>query len=291
MKAPTTRMIIAAAVIAGLTTLTACSGSGDADKPAKAANAATTDYGLAVPGTITAGVPQGDAPFVSPDPNGKPFGMLVDLNDLIAKRMGLKIVYNSTTVSAGLPLVTSGRYDMMIADLTMSDERKKNVDFTEPFYVDANDVVVSADSSIKDVADLDGKRVGAGIGSAQFDFATKFLPKAQLVSVVTNASGLDQLLNGNLDGFVLSSVPTTTVLAANPGKLKVGVSVDNDIPEAMAVNKKLTAFKAAYNKQLAKAIDDGTFLKLYTKYFPGVDYPSTMFKFWPSLETQVKNQH
>ncbi|MGW4489714.1 substrate-binding periplasmic protein [Amycolatopsis sp. NPDC004368] len=227
------RLSTAFAVFAagGLLALSAC-GGGDP--------AANDPYGLAVPGTITAGVPQGDAPFVSPDATGKPAGMLIDLNDLIAKRMGLKITYKLSTVGAGLPLVTAGQYDMMIADLTMSEERKRNVAFTTPFYVDANDVLVRADSPVKTVADLDGKRVGVGIGSAQADFAAKTLPKATIVSVQTNATGIDQLLGGNVDGFIVSSVQAITVFAQHPGKLKTGVSVQNPLREAMAVRKDST---------------------------------------------------
>ncbi|MEV4604618.1 transporter substrate-binding domain-containing protein [Amycolatopsis sp. NPDC049253] len=273
------RTAFTALAAAGLLTVSACGGGG---------SASTDPYGLAVPGTITAGVPQGDAPFVSPDAGGKPAGMLIDLNDVIAKRMGLKITYKLSTVGAGLPLVTAGQYDMMIADLTMSEERKRNVAFTTPFYVDANDVLVRSDSPAKTVADLNGKRVGVGIGSAQADFAAKTLPQASVVSVQTNATGIDQLLNGNLDGFVVSSVQAITVFAQHPGRLKVGVSVQNPLPEAMAVRKGLDKFLADYDKQLAAVVDDGTFLKLYHQYFPGQEYPSSLFQYWPSLQAQVR---
>jgi ABC-type amino acid transport substrate-binding protein len=234
-------------------------------------------------------VPQGDAPFVSPDATGKPSGMLIDLNDQIAQRMGLKITYKLSTVGAGLPLVTSGQYDMMIADLTMSAARKSQVAFTTPFYVDSNDVLVRSDTPVKSIPDLNGKRVGVGIGSAQADFATKSLPQANIVTLQTSAAGIDQLLNGTNDAYVISSVQAITVLAQHPGKLKVGVSVQNPIPEAMAVRKGLDKFLAAYDKQLAALVDDGTFLKLYDKYFPGQAYPSSLFRYWPSLRTQVQN--
>ncbi|MFI5615468.1 substrate-binding periplasmic protein [Amycolatopsis sp. NPDC051903] len=271
-------------LLAALLAVSACSSPGSSAGGSGSGDA----YGLAVPGTITAAVPQGDAPFVSPDATGKPAGLLIDLNDLIAQRMGLKITYKLSTVGAGLPLVTAGQYDMMIADLTMSEERKRNVAFTTPFYVDANDVLVRSDSPVKAVADVAGKRIGAGIGSAQADFAAKALPQAHVVSVQTNATGIDQLLNGNLDGFVVSSVQAITVFAQHPGRLKVGVSVQNPIPEAMAVRKGLDKFLTDYDKQLAAAVDDGTFLKLYRKYFPGQEYPSSLFRYWPSLQAQVQ---
>src|SRR4051812_42145252 len=100
-------------VVITLVVPTACGAGSTTD------SAVTSDrYGLATAGTITAGVSQGDAPFVSPDASGKPVGMLVDLNDEIAKRMGLRIVYKLTTISGGLlSLVTAGHFDMMLADL------------------------------------------------------------------------------------------------------------------------------------------------------------------------------
>ena len=273
----------AVSAVAVLIIATACGTHTEQDP-----SAPPNPYGLATAGVITAGVPQGDAPFVSPDATGKPVGMLIELNDIIAQRMGLQIVYKLSTVGGGLPLVTAGQYDMLLADLTMSEERKKNVAFTTPFYVDANDVLVRTDSTAAKLDDFAGKRVGAGIGSAQSAFAEQSLPNAQVVTVQTNAAGLDQLISGNLDGFVLSSVQAATVLGQHPGQLKVGVSVESVIPEAMAVNKRLTAFLDDYNQQLATTVDDGTFLKLYRKYFPGVEYPRSMLKYWPALEAQLQ---
>ena len=230
----------------------------------------------------------GDAPFAFPDPTGKPTGMLVELNDVIASRMGLKAVYKTTTISGGLALVTAGQLDIMLADLTMSDERKRNVAFTTPIYVDANEIVVRSDSMTHTVSDLAAKRVGVAVGSAQADFAANSLTDAKVVSLQTNGAAIDQLLAKNLDGCVLSSVQAATILAQHPGQLKVAVSVESSVPEAIAVNKKLVAFVDDYNKQLAVTVDDGTFLKLYEKYFPGVAYPPSMLSYWPSLRPKLE---
>jgi ABC-type amino acid transport substrate-binding protein len=246
------------------------------------------DYQLAAPGALTAGVSMGDAPFAFPDRTGKPTGMLVELNDVIASRMGLKAVYKTTTIGGGLALVAAGQVDIMLADLTMSDERKHNVAFTTPIYVDANDIVVRSDSMTHTIAGLAAKRVGVTVGSAQADFAAGSLPNAEVVSLQTNGAAIDQLLAGNLDACVLSSVQAATILAQHPGQLKIAVSVESSVPEAIAANKKLGAFVDDYNKQLAVTVDDGTFLKLYEKYFPGVAYPPSMLKYWPSLGSQLQ---
>jgi ABC-type amino acid transport substrate-binding protein len=266
--------------------LAACGGP---DSPSPASGSAI-DYGLVQPGTITAAVTAGDYPFVSPDASGRPVGLLVDLNNMIASRMGLDIVYKTTTVQAGLPGLTSGQYDMMSVGLVASDERKKSVAFTRPVFWGQNVIVVPNDSTAKTLADFAGKRVGSGANSTQEDFAKKNLSSAQLVSEATDSAGVNQLLAHNLDAMVLGSTHVGQIFQQHPGVLKVALTSPQDQPGAMAVNKKLTKFLADYDQQLAALANDGTFLKLYQKYFPDLPYPTQMYQFWPAIEDQIEKQ-
>jgi polar amino acid transport system substrate-binding protein len=274
-----------AAVAVAVTTLSAC-GSDDS----ASTGSGGVDYGLIQPGTITAAVTAGDYPFVSPDATGKPVGMLVDLNNTIAQRMGLKIVYKTTTVQAGLPALTSGQYDMMSVGLVASDERKKSVAFTQPIFWGQNVIVVPATSNAKAIGDFGGLRVGSGANSTQADFASKTLTSSKLVSEATDSAGVNQLLAGDLDAMVLGSTHVGQIFQQHPGKLKVAVESPQDQPGAMAVNKKLTTFLDAYDKQLSDLANDGTFLKLYQKYFPDLPYPTQMYQFWPTIKDQIDKQ-
>ncbi|WP_329453937.1 substrate-binding periplasmic protein [Streptomyces sp. NBC_01497] len=276
-------LAVAAVIGAGVT---ACGSNSDSTST----SSGSADYGLVQPGTITAAITAGDYPFVSPDASGKPVGMLVDLNDTIAKRMGLKIVYKTTTVQAGLPAMTSGQYDMMSVGLVASAERKKSVAFTKPIFWGQNVVVVPGTSKAKTIADFAGKRVGSGANSTQADFAKKKMSSSDLVSEATDSAGVSQLLAGNLDAMVLGSTHVGQIIKQHPGKLKVSLTEPQDEPGAMAVNKKLTTFLAAYNKQLASLANDGTFLKLYQKYFPDLPYPKQMYTYWPSIQKQIEKQ-
>ncbi|MEU8638132.1 transporter substrate-binding domain-containing protein [Amycolatopsis sp. NPDC048633] len=283
MKRLTPRRLagVLATAAVSVATLTACG----SDAPA-----AGDDYGLAQPGTITAAVTAGDYPFVSPDASGKPVGLLIDLNDLISSKMGLKIVYKTTTVQSGLPGLTSGQYDMMSVGLVASEERKKSVAFTQPIFWGQNVVVVPEGSTAKSVPDLAGKRVGSGANSTQEDFAKKKMATSALVSEATDSAGVNQLLAGNLDAMVLGSTHVGQIFQQHPGKLKVAFTSPQDQPGAMAVNKKLTKFLDAYDKQLAALANDGTFLKLYQKYFPDLPYPTQMYQYWPSIKDQIAKQ-
>jgi ABC-type amino acid transport substrate-binding protein len=283
------RFAVVVAAVAVIATVSACSSGGAAPATSDTATGGPVDYGLTTPGTITAATTAGGAPFASVDGTGKPVGMLIELNNRIAKGMGLKTVYKTTDTPAGLGGLTSGTYDMMAVGLVESPERAESVAFTKPIFWGQNAVLVRADSKVKTLDDLDGLRVGAGTGSQQYDFAVKSLPKAQLVTEATSAGGVSQLLNGNLDAFLIGATHTSVIIPENPGKLKVALAVDQDVPGGMAINKKLTVFQKAYQAELTKMVKNGTLIDLYYKYFDTktVPYPASMYKIWPELKQQV----
>ncbi|HVV18347.1 MAG TPA: ABC transporter substrate-binding protein, partial [Pseudonocardiaceae bacterium] len=200
------------------------------------------------------------------------------------------IVYKTTTIQAGLPGLTSGQYDMMSVGLVATDERKKSVAFTKPIFWGQNVVVVPSNSNATTVADLAGKRVGAGANSQQEDFVKSNMKSSQLVSEPTDSAAVSQLLDGNVEAIVLGSTHVGQVFGQHPGKMKVALVSPQKQPGAMAVNKKLTKFLAAYNQQLTDLADNGTFLKLYQKYFPNLPYPTQMYQFWPSIQKQIEDQ-
>lgn len=276
---------VVAAALTAATVLAAC-GSSDSSS----GSSGGPDYGLIDSGTITAAVVPGDYPFVSPDASGKPVGLLVDLTNLIASRMHLKVVYKMTTVSAGLPGLTSGQYDMMAVGLVATPAREQSVAFTKPIFWGQNVVVVPSGNNATTLGAFAGKRVGAGANSTQEDFAKASMKSSQLVSEPTDSAAVSQLLDGNLDAIVLGSTHVGQIFQQNPGKLKVAVTAIQANPGAMAVNKKLTTFLSDYNTQLSALANDGTFLKLYDKYFPNLPYPTQMYQYWPSIQQQVAKQ-
>lgn len=285
MRRSVSALAVAAVIGAGVT---AC--GSDSDSTSASTSSKSADYGLVQDGTITAAVTAGDYPFVSPDASGKPVGMLVDLNNEISKRMGLKIVYKTTTVQAGLPALTSGQYDMMSVGLVATADRKKSVAFTKPIFWGQNVLVVPAKSTAKTIPDFAGKRVGSGANSQQADFTKTNMKSSELVSEATDSAGVSQLLAGNLDAMCLGSTHVGKILQEHPGKLKIALTSPQNEPGAMAVSKKLTKFLADYNKELAVLANNGTFLKLYQKYFPDLPYPKQMYKYWPSIQQQIEKK-
>ena len=271
---------VAAAAVAAVSLAACGTSSGPSD---------SNPYGLIQAGTINSAIVAGGAPFSSTTKSGQPEGFLVDLNNEIAKNLGLTITYKTTVVDSALSGLTAGKYDLLSIGLVASPQRAQSAFFSKPIFYGYNDVVVKAGSPVSSPADLAGKRVGASLGSSQYDYAQASLAKATLVSESLNSTAISQLSAGTVDAIVLGGTQVGTLMAESPGKYKVAFSAEQTEPGAVAISKTETKFQAAYNAQLTKLVDDGTFLKLYDKWIAplGTPFPAKLFSTWPSLKSQV----
>jgi len=264
------------AAVAAAAFVAACSSSSGA--------ASANPYGLAQSGTISSAITAGGAPFATTTKSGEPEGFLIDLDNLIAKNLGLKITYKVTTTDPALSGLTAGKYDLLAIGLVATAAREQNASFSKPIYYGYNDVVVRVGSAVSSPADLAGKRVGVSLGSTQYDYAQATLTKATLVSESLNATAISQLAAGTVDAIVLGGTQAGTLMTETSGKYKVAFAAQQTSPGAVAVSKKEPKLLAAYNAQLTKLVDNGTFLKLYDKWIApvGAPFPTTLYTTFPA---------
>jgi ABC-type amino acid transport substrate-binding protein len=276
------QILIGAAAVTAAASVAACSsGSGSA--------ANSNPYGLIQSGTINSAIVAGGAPFSTTTKAGQPEGFLVSLDDIIAKNLGLQISYKVTTLDGGLTGPTAGKYDLLAIGLDATPARAQQAWFSKPIYYGTNDIVVKAGSPVSSPAALAGKRVGASLGSSEYDYAQASLKNSTLVSEPLNSTAITQLADGSVDAIVLGGSQTGTLMTQSPGKYKVAFSVQQTSPGAVAVNKKETKLQAAYNAQLTMLVNNGTFLKLYDQWIApvGAPFPTALYSTFPSLKTQV----
>jgi polar amino acid transport system substrate-binding protein len=277
-----TRITAGVAAIAAAVSVAACSSPGG--------SASTGNpYGLVQSGTIQSAITAGGAPFATTTKAGQPEGFLIDMDNLIAKNLGLTISYKVTTTDAALSGLTAGKYDLLSIGLVATPARAQNAAFSKPIYYGYNDVVVKAGSPVSSAASLAGKRVGVSLGSAQYDYAQASLKSATLVSESLNSTAISQLTAGTVDAIVLGGSQAGTLLTQSPGKYKVAFSAEQTSAGAVAMSKKEPKLLAAYNAQLTKLVNNGTFLKLYDKWIApvGAPFPTALYSTFPSLAAQV----
>ena len=237
--------------------------------------AAENPYSLIDASVISVGT-MGDAkPYTFATASGEFTGFDIELFLDVAERMGFKkdqVIFTGQEFSALMPSVANGRFDVAVAAIGTTDKRKQTVDFSDG-YLAGFLTVLTPEADIADPAALKGKRLGVVQGTLQEIYAQKNFTATDLVKFPDNNSAVVALNNGTIDGHFLdfeAAKDYTTRYTA----LKTPINIPSfDAPAGFVVRKGNDAFREALNKGLHAAMQDGTWKKLYEKWFPGSPMP------------------
>ncbi|MGW3938124.1 transporter substrate-binding domain-containing protein [Streptomyces phaeochromogenes] len=261
------RILAATTATAGLLLVAGCSSDDDGGKK-------TTANGveLVKGGQLTTCTHLPYPPFQS-EIDGKVQGFDVSIIDLVAKDLGVKqeiLDQPFENFKTGGSL-NAGQCDLAAAGMTITDERKKNVDFSDPYFEATQAVLADKKSGISSLADLKGKKVGAQAQTTGEEFA-----KSKGLNPVSFESS-DALLNGLRTGQVKAVVIDYPVVQgwlkdkANADAFEVADNINTGEEYGVTVKKGNTKLVDAINKALADAKSDGTYKKLYEKWIGPYD--------------------
>ena len=193
--------------------------------------------------------------------NGEIVGADVEIAQAIAKKLGKELEITNIDFDAALTGAATGKYDMAVAGMTITEERKQKVDFSDPYYVATQVMIVGADNEdIKTAEDLKtGKKVGVVLGYTGDGIVTEDLQIAE-ENIVRANRGVDvvqDVKNGKLDAVVMDSA-TGKALADKNG-LKVVEDAEAFATEeyAIAVKKGNTELLDSINAVLAEMEANG----------------------------------
>lgn len=172
------RTVLSAAAAAALLVLTGCSKSDDAKSSASSASASSADT-LEKP-TLVVGMELAYPPFEGKDAQGNPAGVSVDFMKDFAKSAGKEIKIENIAFDGLIPALLTGKVDMVMSSMTITDERRKTVDFSDPYANAMLGILTHKGSGIKSVEDLNqkGRRIAAKIGSTGYLYAQNNLKNA-----------------------------------------------------------------------------------------------------------------
>lgn len=247
--------------------LSAC-GSSDDDK--KGSNGSSgPDLNLVSSGTLTVCSDVPYPPFEDFDksaPSGFK-GFDVDVVSAIAKGLDLKLKIKDSsfdTLQSGLAL-NSGQCDLGASAMTITDDRKKNLDFSDGYYDSEQSLLVPTGSDIKAIGDLDGKKVGVQQGTTGKTYAEENAKGAKLVSFPSDAEMFAAIKAGSVDAL-LQDLPVN-LDHTKDGKFGVVEKYPTDEQYGFAIKKGNTALVDAVNEQLTDLRDSGEYKAIYDKYF------------------------
>jgi len=213
------------------------------------------------------------APFQSKDATGKVVGFDVDLIDLVAKKLGVTQEIVDTPfegIKSGADL-NSGKCDVAAAGMTITDARKKVLDFSEPYFDATQALAVPAGKPVKSLADLKGQRLGVQGSTTGEDYVKQKVKADGLDLTVVSYKDLGSEQQALATGQIAAAVGDLPVwnqyVKENPGKVVVATGFDTGEQYGFALKKggnpKLLQ---AVNDALAAARSDGTYDRIYQSW-------------------------
>lgn len=200
--------------------------------------------------------------------NNQRTGFDTELVEAIGKQMGRKVEWVDIDFKGLIPALVSKRVDMAVSAIYITDERKKVVDFTEPYYAGGLVAMVKADNAtIKSPADLAGKKVSVQVGTKSVGYLKEAHPKAQLVEVEKNQEMFNLVDVGRSDAAVTGKPAAYQYVRTRPG-LKVLPEQLTTEEYGMAIRKDSPELTKAVNEAIAKLKADGSYAAIVKKWFP-----------------------
>lgn len=199
-------------------------------------------------------------------------GIDVEVAQAIAAKLGMELEVTDIAFDSIIPGIQTGKYDMGMAGMTVTDERKEQVNFSDSYATGVQVVIVKDDSAIASVDDLfaDGANtvVGTQAGTTGFIYATSDIEDAGLGTVKSfgkTTDAVEALKNGQVDCVILDNEPAKALVAANEGLhiLDTEYAVED---YAIAIAKENTDLLDKINTALAELKDDGTLQSIVDKY-------------------------
>ena len=255
------RSIVLAALLAALVAL------------AGIAEAQTTLETVKKRGKLVAGVKTDFPPFGYVDAGGKNLGFDVDVAHLFAKALfndDQQVELVSVTSGNRIPFLQSGKIDIIIATVTITDERRQVVEFSDPYFLSGSLLLVPRASTVKGLDDLAGKTVAVVQGAIQDKDVEQLQPKANRIKFGKVSEAVLALKGGRADAYAHDDVLVLTLVKDNADLKAVGKPF-MPRPYGIAVRKGDLDFIKWVNAELAKLKKDGTYDRLWKKYFADVE--------------------
>lgn len=262
------------AAVCMMAAMTACGSS----KPAESPSAATTEAAQETTGaaeaaaltTVNAGkltmsTNAAFPPYEMTTDTGEFEGIDIELAGAIAEMLGLELVVDDMDFDAALLAVQQGKSDIVMAGVSVTDERKQVMDFSDPYSNGVQVVIVASDSDIETIDDLAGKMIGTQRGTTGNLYCTDDYGEDHVTTYDNGLTAVQALLNGQVDCVVIDQEPARSFVKANPG-LKILDSKYVTEEYAIGIAKGNTALVDAVNKCLAELKDGGTLDSVISKY-------------------------
>ena len=239
--------------------------SSEAASSEAASETETTELSTVEPGKLIMSTNAAFPPYEMTTDSGEFEGIDIETAQAIADKLGLELQIDDMDFDAALLAVQQGKSDMVMAGVTVTDERQNVMDFTDSYATGIQSIIVKEDSDIASVDDLAGKKIGTQRGTTGYLYCSDDFGDENVVAYDDGLTAVQMLNNGQVDCVVIDNAPAKEFIAANPG-LKLLDTAYVEESYAIGIGKGNTELKDAINTALEELKADGTLQAIVDKY-------------------------
>lgn len=209
-------------------------------------------------------------PFEMSDTDGNPSGVSVDLAYALGKYLGRDVKIENIAWDGLIPSLKTGKVDLIISSMTITEQRKKTIDFSIPYAQSNLAILTNPSSGVKNINDLNqkGKKIAVKKGTTGHVYADKNLKNADLLVFDKENAAVLEVIQKKADGFLYDQLTIYKNWSKQKNSTVALLEPFQDEPEywGMAIKKGNDAFREKVNAFIKQAKSDGTFDNLSKKY-------------------------
>jgi polar amino acid transport system substrate-binding protein len=239
----------------------AVAGCGDSDDETTAGGGGGGGGGEAL--TVGSDIPY---PPFEQGKEGNYTGFDIELLEAVGKAIGREVEFEDTSFDTIFLDLAQGKFDVVASAATITDEREKTVDFTNPYYLSEQAILVKEGSEIDSVEALNGITVGVQQGTTGQEFVEEKGEAGDLRKYPQGPDAVGALESGTVEAVVIDIPVAENAVEASDG-LEISAAIPTEEQYGFAVGQGETELLEELNEGLKETIDDGTYAQIYEKWF------------------------
>jgi polar amino acid transport system substrate-binding protein len=193
-------------------------------------------------------------------------GFDIELMEAIAEKIGRTAEFQDTSFETIFRDLAQGKFEAVISAATITEEREKAVDFSNPYYLSEQAVLVKEGSPIKSLSDLSGKVVGVQQGTTGQELADEKANASEVRPFPEGPDAVNALKSGVVDAVVIDAPVAQDAVEKSSG-IEIAENVPTEEDYGIAVAQGESELLEEINKGLEEVEEDGTYAKIYKKWF------------------------
>lgn len=225
-------------------------------------------------GTIVMGTSPDYPPYENIDAkhNGEIVGLDIDIAKYIAAQLGYKLEFAPMDFNGLIAALQTGRVDFVMSAMSVTEERKQNVDFSSTYYIARNTIVSKKNTPFKTEKDLEGKTVGTQLGSTQ-DIYAETLQGVELKKLNRIPDLIQELKMGRIDAVIVEDAVAIEMTSANPELMQSFLPLSSEENGYAIAFPKGSTLVESFNGVLEEMKASGEIDKIVDKWFAEEESP------------------